>query len=132
MVASIPEIKGTQPSRGIDFWKSCAHHSAPTKVRWAINTTNHMVLSKGLIHMHSELAEERPLFKVQQGPYKHENWQFKPNYTCEKGEKMAQVDQHKAFSWSIDYRKNKCICKKAAQSKHEVIQEKTRNHFNKK
>ena len=75
-----------------------------------------MFFSKGLIHMHSELEEEHPLFKVQQGPYKHENWQFKPNDTCEKGEKMAQVDQHKALSWSIDYRKNKCICKKAAQS----------------
>jgi hypothetical protein len=36
--------------------------------------------------------------------------------TCEKGENMAQVDQHKAFSWSIHYRKNKCICKKAAKS----------------
>ena len=31
VVAYVPGIRGTQPSRGIDFWKSCAHHSAPTK-----------------------------------------------------------------------------------------------------
>lgn len=62
------------------------------------------------------ISRGTPLFEVQQEPYKHINWQFKTNCTCEKGEKMAQVDQHKAFSWSVDYRKNKCICKKAAQN----------------
>lgn len=40
---------------------------------------------------------------------------FKQNGTCEKGEKVAHIDQHKAFGWSIDYRKNKRIRKKAAR-----------------
>jgi hypothetical protein len=40
----------------------------------------------------------------------------KSNDTCEKGEKVTQIDQHKAFSWSVDNRKDKCICKEAAQN----------------
>jgi hypothetical protein len=40
----------------------------------------------------------------------------KSNDTCEKGEKVTQIDQNKAFSWSVDNRKDKCICKEAAQN----------------
>ena len=33
--------------------------------------------------------------------------------TNKKGKKVGDIDEHQAFRWSIDYRKNERICKEA-------------------
>jgi hypothetical protein len=52
--------------------------------------------------MHNELAEEQKNFKSSRDLVSLKIGGLNKFNTCEKGEKMAQVDQHKAFSWSID------------------------------
>jgi hypothetical protein len=69
LVVSIPGTKDTHPSRGIDFRKSCDHHSAPADRKLSCQYCyDHTTLSKGITLIHSA-SPKKNLYTL--------NWQRK-------------------------------------------------------